>query len=69
MMRPGMDGPAVFLCVDPVDFRKPINGLPLIVEQSLELNPIELALYVFINRKRNKLKILYWEKNGFCLWY
>ena len=39
------------------------------MEQSLELNPFELALYVFINRKRDKLKILYWEKNGFCLWY
>jgi len=69
MMRPGMDGPPVFLCVDVVDFRKSINGLSLIVEQSLELNPFESALYVFINRKRDKLKILYWEKNGFCLWY
>ena len=69
MMRPGVDGPPVFLCLDPVDFRKSINGLSLIVEQSTELNPFELALYVFINRKRDKLKILYWEKNGFCLWY
>ena len=65
MMRPGVDGPPVFLCLDPVDFRKSINGLSLIVEQSMELNPFELALYVFINRKRDKLKILYWEKNGF----
>ena len=39
---------------DPVDFRKSINGLSLIVEQSLELNPFELALYVFINPKREK---------------
>ena len=69
MIRPGEDRPPVFLCVDPVDFRKSINGLSLIVEQSLVLNPFELALYVFINRKRDKLKILYWEKNGFCLWY
>jgi len=55
-MRPGVDGPPVFLCVDPVDFRKSINGLSLIVEQSLELNPFELALYVFINRKRKSLQ-------------
>ena len=69
MIRPGVDGPPVLLCVDLVDFRKSISGLSLIVEQSLELNPFEVALYVFINRKRDKLKILYWEKNGFCLGY
>lgn len=69
MMRPGNDVPCVYLCIEPVDFRKSINGLSLIVEQSLELNPFESALYVFINRKRDKLKILYWERNGFCLWY
>lgn len=69
MMRPSNDGPTVYLCVQPVDFRKSINGLSLLVEQSLELNPFEPVLYVFINRKRDKLKILYWEKNGFCLWY
>lgn len=69
MMRPGPDGPSVYLCVDPVDFRKSISGLSLIVEQSLDLNPFESVLYVFINRKRDKLKILYWERNGFCLWY
>ena len=68
MMRPGPDGPSVYLCVDPVDFRKSISGLSLIVEQSLDLNPFEQVLYVF-NRKRDKLKILYWERNGFCLWY
>jgi len=69
MMRPAADVPQVFLCVEPVDFRKSITGLSLQVEQSLKLNPFSPALYVFINRKRDKLKILYWEKNGFCLWY
>lgn len=68
-MRPGTDGPSVYLCVQPVDFRKSISGLSLIVEQALELNPFDPVLYVFINRKRDKLKILYWERNGFCLWY
>jgi len=69
MMRPAADVPQVFLCIEPVDFRKSINGLSLIVEQALMLDPFASALYVFTNRKRNKLKILYWEKNGFCLWY
>lgn len=69
MMRPAADITPVFLCLEPVDFRKAITGLSLIVEQSLLLDPFAPALYVFINRKRDKLKILYWEKNGFCLWY
>jgi transposase len=69
MMRPDPELPFVYLCVEPVDFRKAIQGLSLLVEQELELNPFEATLFVFINRRRDKLKILYWEKNGFCLWY
>lgn len=69
MMRPGADTGAVYLCREPVDFRKSITGLSLIVEQHLALDPFAKALYVFINRDRTKLRILYWERNGFCLWY
>ena len=69
MMRPGVDVPSVFLCTEPVDFRKSITGLSLLVEQSLLLDPFAASLYVFVNRRLDKLKILYWEKNGFCLWY
>lgn len=66
MMRPTR-GP-VFLCREPVDFRLAINGLSLLVERHLAMNPFEPALYVFSNRHKNRIKILYWEKNGFCLW-
>lgn len=69
MMRPAATVPQVYLCAEPVDFRKSINGLSLLVEHALNQDPFAPALYVFINRKRDKLKILYWEKNGFCLWY
>jgi len=69
MMRPANSLPCVYLCVEPVDFRKSINGLSLIVEQTLLLDPFQDTLYVFVNRQRNKIKMLYWEKNGFCLWY
>ena len=69
MMRPDPGLPQVYLCVEPVDFRKSICGLSLLVEQQLQLNPFEGVLFVFINRRRDKIKILYWEKNGFCLWY
>ncbi len=58
----------VYLCRVPVDFRKSIGGLSVLVEQELELNPFASALYVFINRQRDKIKVLYWHRNGFCLW-
>jgi transposase len=69
MMRPSPSLPGIYLCIAPVDFRKSITGLSLLVEQSLSLNPFEPVLFVFINRRCDKIKILYWEKNGFCLWY
>lgn len=61
--------PTVYLHRDFVDFRKSINGLSIIVEDSLKLSPFSQALFVFCNKKRDKLKILYWDDTEFCLWY
>lgn len=68
-MRLFHDVPAVYLHRDPVDFRKAINGLVLIIEQSMALSPYADGLFVFVNKKRDKLKIVYWDETGFCLWY
>ncbi len=67
-MRPA-DDVAVYLCRDVVDMRKSINGLSILVEQSLGLDPFRPHLFVFCNRKRDKIKALYWERTGFVLWY
>lgn len=67
MMRPQGEM-SVYLHRLPVDFRKAINGLALIVQEALSLSPYEESLFVFINRSRNRIKLLYWERNGFCLW-
>lgn len=69
MMRPDNALTPVYLCVAPVDFRKSINGLSLLVQDEFALNPFESALFAFCNRQRDKIKLLYWERNGFCLWY
>lgn len=58
----------VFLAVGATDMRKSINGLSIMVEQVMDLNPFSGDLFVFCNRKRNMIKILYWEHNGFCVW-
>lgn len=68
MMRPANDLPVVYLCRDAIDFRKGINGLAVLVEEALQLDPFSEHLFVFCNRRRNRIKILYWERNGFCLW-
>ena len=67
-MHPGCSIDQVYLCREPIDFRKAINGLSVLVEQELGLSPFASALYVFTNRQHNKIKALYWHRNGFCLW-
>ena len=68
-MHPGHNIGAVYLYRPAIDFRKSIDGLSALVEQELGLNLFGDALYLFINRRRDKLKALYWHRNGFCLWY
>ena len=68
MIRPANDLPSVYLCRDVVDFRKGINGLAILVEADLAQDPFSERLFVFCNRKRDKIKMLYWESSGFCLW-
>lgn len=51
------------------DMRKSIDGLSIIVSDQLGKNPCGPEVFVFYNRGLDKLKVLYWDKNGFCLWY
>jgi transposase len=59
----------IYMHRTPVDFRKSINGLLMIVESDMALSPFSKSLFVFGNTSRDKIKILYWDKTGFCLWY
>lgn len=58
----------VFLALGSTDMRKAINSLSLLVEGTLELDPFSGHLFVFCNRRRTLVKVLYWDRNGFCLW-
>jgi transposase len=57
----------VYLHRPAIDFRMGINGLSIVVEQALGLDPFAEAVYVFSNRRRNRVKILGWDRNGFWL--
>ncbi|MGF6648761.1 transposase [Paraburkholderia sp. GAS33] len=61
------EGLKVYLHREPVDFRVGINGLSILVEQAMRLNPMTSALFVFGNRRRDRIKILGWGGNGFWL--
>ncbi len=69
MLRPDRGIPEVYLHRVPVDMRRQIDGLAAIVQGVLGHSPMSGALFVFINKRRDKLKILAWEKNGFIVWY
>ncbi len=60
------DGLRIYVRRDPVDFRVGINGLSILVEQSMRLNPMDTSLYIFSNRRRDRIKILGWDGSGFC---
>ncbi len=68
MIRPANDGIEVYLCLEPVDFRRQINGLATLVQDTLAMNPFSARLFGFTNHRRNQCRLLVWERNGFVLW-
>jgi transposase len=67
MNRAGGDA-TVYLALGATDMRKSINGLSLLVEEQFELSLFTGNLFAFCNRRRDMVKILYWDHNGFCIW-
>jgi len=68
MLNP-TDGVSVHLACGSTDLRKSIDALAALVTYSFELDPFSNSLFVFCNRGRDKIKILYWDHNGFWLFY
>jgi transposase len=59
----------VFLYRRPTDMRKSFHGLVALTESELKQDPLSGSLFVFLNRRRDRVKILYWGQSGFCIWY
>ena len=61
-------GTRVFLCVKPTDMRKSFDGLIAATKTVIGQDPLSGHLFVFVNRKSDYAKCLYWSRGGYCLW-
>jgi transposase len=59
----------VFLCAKPTDMRKSFDGLVGMVHEFLGQDPLSGHLFLFLNRRRDRVKILFWERDGLVIWY
>ena len=59
----------IYLCVQPADMRRGFDTLAAAVKEFLRHDPFSGNLFLFVSRGKDRMKILYWEKDGFCLWY
>ncbi len=59
----------VYLCAEAVDLRRSFDGLSVLAQEVLAQDPLSGHLLVFHNRRKDKLKVLYYDGQGLCLWY
>ena len=59
----------IYLAAEPVDLRKGFDGLSAATRQLIQRDPLSGHLFVFINRRRNRMKVLVWQRSGFLLLY
>ena len=58
----------VYLAKEPADMRKNFDGLAALVSGALGLDPLSGHLFVFINKRRDRVKVLYWDRDGLAVW-
>lgn len=59
----------IFVCTEPQDMRRAFDGLALATRQVLGEDPQSGALFLFVNKRVNRVKVLWWDRNGYCLLY
>jgi transposase len=58
----------VWLCTQPTDMRRSFDGLSGMVKHQLQEDPLSGQLFVFINRRKTQIKVLYFDRSGYCIW-
>lgn len=66
MMPPSV---RVFVCLTPADMRRSLDGLAAMTREVLQEDPLSGHLFVFFNRRRDRVKVLLWDRSGLCLYY
>jgi transposase len=59
----------IFLCTRPTDLRKSFDGLTGLVQECFDQDPLTGHLFLFLNRRRDRIKILYFDRDGLAIWY
>src|SRR5580658_3982315 len=59
----------IFLCTRPTDLRKSFDGLTGLVQECFGQDPLTGHLFLFLNRRRDRIKILYFDRDGLAIWY
>lgn len=59
----------IFVCTEPVDMRRGFDSLALLARDKLQQDPRSGALLIFAGRRRDRLKALWWDRNGYCILY
>jgi transposase len=59
----------LFLYGQPADLRRGFDGLAAIVQDSMGEDPLSGSLFIFLNRRCNRVKLLYWDRDGYAVWY
>ena len=62
-------GVRIFLCTTPTDMRKGFDTLAALVREGLGGDPLSGHLFLFVGRRKDRIKLLYWDKDGYALWY
>lgn len=62
-------GVRVYVCTEAIDMRRSFDGLALAAREQLGHDPQQGGIFVFANRRRNRLKLLWFDRNGFCILY
>lgn len=59
----------VFVCQEPIDLRKGFEGLGAVVQNTFREDLTSGSYFAFLNRRRDRMKVLYWDGDGFVIWY